>query len=385
MIFAPTDSQKVFLHPERIAAWLRDGRSYPVTIELDATNACNHACSFCCWSVLHDRHRDTMSWDFMTKVLDDVASVGVKAVIWTGGGEPLVNPHTPAGMERARAAGLRNALFTNGALLTESVARRLVASCDWIRFSIAAGTRDEYRRIQGVDDLDLVKRNVATIVDIARREGAPIRLGAMMLLHKTSLPTFLPFVEACRDLGLAFAQGKPSNNYDHETRSTYIIERNVRLRRRAGEADAQPDHSTSDFDPEWWQEHAGPVLREASRLARPGFDIVTSQYVEEKYGEPRVDAEVDDDRHDCDVNNFATAITASGDVVWCKNYRDRPEYVIGNLHAQTMAEIWAGERRRAVQEQIDSRRCARFCQNKKLAHLLRAMRRPDPALNPDFL
>src|SRR5688572_12709202 len=168
MIFPPTDSQKVFLHTERLAAWLRDGRSFPVTVELDATNVCNHACSFCCWSVLHDRRRDTMSWDFMAKVLDDIASVGVKAVIWTGGGEPLVNQHTPAGMERARAAGMRNALFTNGALLGEAVARRLVESCDWIRFSLAAGTPSEYQRIQGVDDFDLVRRNVAMVVDLAR-------------------------------------------------------------------------------------------------------------------------------------------------------------------------------------------------------------------------
>ncbi|HTF89697.1 MAG TPA: radical SAM protein [Planctomycetota bacterium] len=382
MIFAPTDSQKVFLHSERLAAWLRDGRSFPVTIELDATNRCNHACSFCCWSVLHDRRRDTMSWDFMAKVLDDLASVGVKAVIWTGGGEPLVNPHTAAGMERAQAAGMRNALFTNGALLTEQLARRLVVSCDWIRFSMAAGTRSEYQRIQGVDDFDLVRRNVAMIVELARREGSPIRLGAMMLLHKTSLETFLPFVESCRDLGLSFAQGKPSNNYDHESRSGFILERNVNLRLRAGEVDAQPDLLTNEFDPEWWANEAAPLLRAAGELARPGFAVVTSQYVETKYGDA---PPPENGHHDCDVNNFATAITASGDVVWCKNYRDRPEYVIGNLHEQTMAEIWAGERRRAVQAGIDDRRCARFCQNKKLAHLLRTLRHPDPALNPDFL
>ena len=37
MIYPPTDSQKVLLHPQRIASWLKDGRSFPVTIELDAT------------------------------------------------------------------------------------------------------------------------------------------------------------------------------------------------------------------------------------------------------------------------------------------------------------------------------------------------------------
>lgn len=382
MIFAPTDSQKVFLHPERLATWLRDGRSFPVTVELDATNACNHACSFCCWSVLHDRHRDTMSEAMLARVVDDLASVGVKAIIWTGGGEPLVNRHTPAMMARAQQAGLRNALFTNGALLTPDLAPELVHRCDWIRFSIAAGSRAEYQRVQGVDDFDVVQRNVASVVEIARREKAPIRLGAMMLLHKSSLHTFLPFVAMCRDLGLAFAQGKPSNNYDHETRSTYILERNVRLRRRAGDVDAEIDHNTSDYDPDWWRDEAVPLLQQAQELATPTFRVVTSQYVETKYGEADAWTE---EHHDCDVNNFTTAITASGDVVWCKNYRDRPEYVIGNLREQTMAEIWAGPRRAEVQARIDARACARFCQSKKLARLLRSVRHRDPALDPDFL
>ncbi len=80
-----------------------------------------------------------------------------------------------------------------------------------------------------------------------------------------------------------------------------------------------------------------------------------------------------------------TAITASGDVVWCKNYRDRPEFVIGNVHEQTLEEIWASERRKEVQAMIDTRQCERFCQNKKLVRLLRSVRHPDAALNPDFL
>jgi MoaA/NifB/PqqE/SkfB family radical SAM enzyme len=382
MIYPPTDSKKVLWHSERIATWLRDGRSFPVTIELDPTNACNHACSFCCWSVLHEHQRASMSAEFLGKIIDNLSRVGVKAIIWTGGGEPLVNKNTAVAIERAHAAGLRNALFTNGALLTPEIARMLVHRCDWIRFSMAAGTRAEYQRIQGVDDFDLVKRNIKMIVEMARAEGSKTRLGAMMLLHKSSLATYLPFVEMCRELGLAFAEGKPHNNYDHEERSMFIQERNVRLRKSAGDHDAQIDPHTSDYDPVWWTETAVPVLRQADALATPSFSVVTSQYSEEKYGTHH---HVTDREHGCDVNNFVTAITASGDVVWCKNYRDRPEFVLGNLRDQTLEEIWAGERRSQVQAMIDTRDCARFCQNKKLVRILHHLRKPDLAVNPDFL
>ena len=382
MIFPPTDSQKVFWHSERIATWLSDGRSFPITVELDATNACNHACSFCCWSVLHETKRDTMSADLLARIIDNFARVGVKGVIWTGGGEPLANKNTPAAIERAHAAGLRNAVFTNGALLTPEIARTLVRRCEWVRFSLAAGTREEYHRIQGVDDFEKVKQNIRMMVEIAREEATPVRLGAMMLLHKSSLHTFLPFVEMCRDLGLSFAEGKPHNNYDHEERSMYIQERNVRLRRRAGDESAEVDVHASDYDPEWWSEEALPLLEQADTYSTDGFVVVTSQYSTEKYGAGPTSGNED---FSCDVNNFVTAVTASADVVWCKNYRDREEFVLGNLAEQTLEEIWASERRAEVQASIDSRDCARFCQNKKLVRLLRSVRKPDMALNPDFL
>ncbi len=382
MIFAPTDSQKVFSHSERLATWLQDGQSFPVTLEIDATNACNHACSFCCWSVLHDQKRDTMSLDQLSNVVDNAARVGVKGLIWTGGGEPLANKYTPTAITRAHEAGMRNGMFTNGALLTPETARTLIRYCEWVRFSVAAGTREDYQRIQGVDDFEKVKRNVAMMVEIAKEEGSPIQLGATMLLHKSSLHTFLGFVETARELGLGFIQGKPNNNYDHEERSTFIQERNVRMRRRAGDEDAQFEEHSDDYDPEWWATEALPVLEEARKLSTPTFRVATSQYAEAKYGQ-RVGAS--EEAHDCDVNNFVTAITASGDVVWCKNYRDRPEFVIGNVHEQTLEEIWASERRKEVQAMIDTRQCERFCQNKKLVRLLRSVRYPDAALNPDFL
>lgn len=323
-----------------------------------------------------------MPAELLSRIIDNLARVGVRGLIWTGGGEPLVNKHTPEAIQRANAAGMKNGMFTNGALLTPEIARVLVHNCEWIRFSIAAGTRPEYHRIQGVDDFEKVRRNIEMIVNIAREEQAPVGLGATMLLHKSSLPTFLPYVEMCRDLGLSFAQGKPNNNYDHEQRSTFIQERNVRLRRKAGDAEAEFVEHSSDYDPEWWKNEALPVLAEAEALATPSFKVVTSQYSESKYGEGAYE---NSERHDCDVNNFVTAITASADVVWCKNYRDRPEFVIGNLREQTLEEIWKSSRRAEVQAMIDTRACERFCQNKKLVRLLRSVRRPDQTLNPDFL
>ena len=42
-------TQKVYLHPEHVVKLKNSGRPFPMTIEVDLTNHCNHRCSFCCW------------------------------------------------------------------------------------------------------------------------------------------------------------------------------------------------------------------------------------------------------------------------------------------------------------------------------------------------
>ena len=42
-------TQKVYLHPEHIIKLKNNERPFPMTIEVDLTNHCNHRCSFCCW------------------------------------------------------------------------------------------------------------------------------------------------------------------------------------------------------------------------------------------------------------------------------------------------------------------------------------------------
>lgn len=40
-------SKKIFYHPEKILDYKNGKRPFPVTVEIDLTNNCNHKCSFC--------------------------------------------------------------------------------------------------------------------------------------------------------------------------------------------------------------------------------------------------------------------------------------------------------------------------------------------------
>lgn len=92
----------------------------PPCLSLELTARCNHACPFC-YGVWHERPElasrelDTAEW---RAILDECARRGVRTVQFTGG-EPLLRSDLEELIDHARAVGLKTALYTNAALLTE--------------------------------------------------------------------------------------------------------------------------------------------------------------------------------------------------------------------------------------------------------------------------
>ncbi len=40
-------SDKILKHLDRVNAWLKGENPYPITVEMDVTNICNHRCPEC--------------------------------------------------------------------------------------------------------------------------------------------------------------------------------------------------------------------------------------------------------------------------------------------------------------------------------------------------
>ena len=89
----------------------------PRRLSLELTARCNYACPFC-YGVWHERPElagpelGTAEW---TSILDECARRGVEEVQFTGG-EPLLREDLDELIDRARAAGLKTAIYTNASL-----------------------------------------------------------------------------------------------------------------------------------------------------------------------------------------------------------------------------------------------------------------------------
>ena len=103
---------KLLHHGFRVEEWLTTGRTSPVLAEVSPTGYCNAKCSWCFFADKHSGER--VNTEVMIKAIKDMAACGLKAINWTGGGEPSIHPDFAKFVLTAHECGLEQGIFTNG-------------------------------------------------------------------------------------------------------------------------------------------------------------------------------------------------------------------------------------------------------------------------------
>ena len=119
----PYSNLKIFAHAEKLNRVQKGERISPIYVRLKPTNYCNHHCYYCSYADselgLRDsvNHQDQIPWGKMQEIIRDFADMGVKAVTFSGGGEPLVYPYIIETIQGMKKAGVETSIITNGQLL----------------------------------------------------------------------------------------------------------------------------------------------------------------------------------------------------------------------------------------------------------------------------
>lgn len=102
---------KLLRQTERVSEWVRTGKTTPVLLEIAPTGYCDAHCPECFFRDKHDR--DRIDGSAMLRAIKEFAAAGVKAINWTGGGEPTLHPQFKSFVLAANEAGIAQGLFTN--------------------------------------------------------------------------------------------------------------------------------------------------------------------------------------------------------------------------------------------------------------------------------
>lgn len=164
---------KIVGYPEKLQSFLEGRITAPVYVRLKMTNFCNQKCFWCQYaSELSDLHQicDRTSQIPADKVLElirEIHDMGVSAILFSGGGEPLIHPIASEAFDLCYKLGLKYALITNGQALDKKMAQSL-KHASWVRLSVDYWDGESLNRFRGVSPkiFDKILTNWANFIEV---------------------------------------------------------------------------------------------------------------------------------------------------------------------------------------------------------------------------
>ena len=177
----------------------------PLHIRIKPTNACNHNCSYCAYradglQLGKDMvTRDMIPRDRMLEIIDDLRKMKVKAVTFSGGGEPFCYPHLLDAVLTLIKSKISFAVLTNGSLLQGRIAEAFARNATWIRISVDGWDDQSYRAYRGVRKGEFSK--VIENIKRFKKLGGSCYLGVSIVVDKLNAPHIYELVSLLRASG----------------------------------------------------------------------------------------------------------------------------------------------------------------------------------------
>jgi MoaA/NifB/PqqE/SkfB family radical SAM enzyme len=300
----------------------------PRVLWIELTSKCPFDCIFCTRKTRFGagRHLDFDVFQRLIAELDAPDFIGLNY-----SGESIHYPRLLEAIHLAKSTGALTEVVTAFSTISTSLLRGVIQSgLDRLAVSLHTMDGEQYRRIYQLSSLELLKRRIADFLEIKRELGRDIpRLDFCFVAMQENLDQLPRVVEYAKSVGAAELSVHP------------IIGRHL------VPYDFSQELAANRLTPEFKQD-VRSIVRSVEQM-HPGFHVnVLNPDIDLN---PRLSQTPDYYApglppgariHTCDQTPFESVhILANGDVVVCEVHDEVP---LGNLHEQTLAEIWHGER-----------------------------------------
>lgn len=320
------DSHKLIYHPETVGRWLRGENIYPIEIEISPSGACNHRCVFCAVDYV-GYEPNFLNKDVILRDIKQMSTQGLKSVICSGEGEPLLNKDMPDIANGIKARGVDVAMSSNAVLFTKDKAEECMAAFTWIRFSVASMEEASYDKIQrgAKGDLNKVRTNLADAVKLKKDRKLRTTLGVQCLLLPDNMEQLPDMARQLREIGVDYLTVKPYSQHLHSENKF-----DIDYQKMMDMESVLKQYETEDFK----------IYFRAGAMKKMHHE----KCYDRCYGLP-----------------FMTHIDAKGNVWPCVAHIGADEFKYGNINEQTFAEIWESERRQLVIQKLEKMNINKVC------------------------
>jgi len=344
--------KKIFYHPENITALKQGKRPFPITLEIDLTNRCNHNCSFCNYAERINTSRDSLDTSVLKTRLKEAKTLGTKAVVFSGGGEPMLHKDYFEIIDFTKQVGFDVGTISNGSIIAENNVDTIVKSLQWIRISLAGGDRDSYKKVQGVDQFDKIIENLKLLSDVKIKKNNQFNIGIRTLVTPENVHTLINLARIIKNFKINYLQ-------------------------------FAPDQYTTDKGLFWNNETTRTIFNEVKEILKTeNINLLGTAFMreQEKLDYPTT----------CYAHFFKGAILAEGDYAFCQNVKDHTQkdiqkYLIGNIYKSTLSEIWSSDMIKDIESWVRPNNCGLFCKHMAINNSLEEVMNPNPELSPNFV
>ncbi len=339
------DGHKLQYHPEHTNKILNNEFSPPIYVEISPASSCNHRCLFCHYNYMG--HKGIFPSNRMMSLLDDLAQLNVKSLVFAGVGEPTLNKATIAAIKKAKRLGIDVAMSTNGTQLKEEELVTLARSLSWVRFSLNAGNPENYAHIHNTkaSDYNKVLQNIHKLKKIKDSTGSSITIGSQFILLPENKDLVISQAKVMKDIGIDYFVVK--HFYQHD-KNIY-----------------NPDMQflTKQYI-EW-------LTKEASQISSGNFDFVVRKM--ENLNRKRI-------YDKCYGLPLIIFIREDGNVFSCFSYQHDKKTILGNIFKQDIHDILKSDRCKKaityINNNINKNSCQPNCRHHEINNYLWELKHP---------
>jgi MoaA/NifB/PqqE/SkfB family radical SAM enzyme len=299
---------------DRISA-LRDGRLVaPVHIRIKPINRCNHNCWYCAYRVDNlQLGQDMVETDVlpeakMMEIADDCIAMGVRAVTFSGGGEPLLYKPLPETIERMVRGGIKVAALTNGSNLKGRVAEAFAKYATWVRISIDAWDNESYSKARGVRDGEF-DRVIENMREFAKSQSKCV-LGVSFIVGKENYTRILDMCSLFKDAGV-----------NHVSLSGAVVEND--------------GHKNNLYHAEIFSDVQKRIAEASEKLSDEKFSIINNYHT--------LDERFDKAYNSCPMLQFRIVIGADSKVYTCQDKAYTNKGLLGSIETVSFKDFWFSE------------------------------------------
>lgn len=320
------NSQKILFHYGQMLEDIAKGKQNfnPVAIEIHPTAVCNHQCIHCSYKERNES-RASLSKEVMDKLTDSVIRMGIRAVYFSGGGEPTVYPGLAEYINKLCDHGVECAVLTNGSCFAQRGLISLANKLNYIAVSVPAVDEETFKTITGTYNLEKVLALPGQI-KATHGEESPV-IDARIVLTNKNYHQVGDFLAAMRENLFDYALFKIVRDYEDNGQGLCKDEEDTLKEEIRNYSDLSPDFTN--------------LSTIFNYRTLPEF------------------------KNRCWTNYYGMLANVSTDGKVYPNIVeiDKEEFCIGDLHEMELEEMWNGERHAAVKAFSDKKWCSGSCKN----------------------